>query len=207
MTRANSLTVGKRRKGVMTNTQSTPVCIETKFGKLYVAVATADPRSYHDTEWGNVTELRPELWVATDAEFDADPNAADHWTIRGRAHALHYHIIRDRNEWIRSHTPYAGGFRNDRRSPVEVRTKTWDLMWATLTEGLDVFAKAYPGWEELSRYMLHSSYEDRARRKAEDARREAAEHDKDAEGFKAAKDREEKRVPTSALALFPGWDA
>jgi hypothetical protein len=194
-------------RDIMTNTQSTPVSVDTKFGKLYLAVATADARNYHDMKRGNVTDLRPELWVATDAGFDADPSAADHWTIRGRAYAVHYHIIRDRNEWIRSHVPYAGGFRNDRRGQVEVRTKTWDLMWDALTEGLDAFAKAYPGWEELSRYMLHSSDEDRARRKAEEARREAVKHDEIADKHRIVRDKAGRLVPTSVLALFPGWTA
>lgn len=191
----------------MTNTQSTPVAVSTKLGKLYVAVATADPESYHETERGNVTNLRPELWVATDMEFDADPNAADHWTIRGRAYAVHYHIVRARGEWIRSHTPYAGGFRNDRKGQVEFRTKTWDLMWEALTEGLDAFAEAHPGWEELSLYMLHSANESSARGKAAEARREAAEHDKTADGYQEVKDKARKLVPASVLSLFPGWTA
>lgn len=185
------------------DTQSTPVIIDTKYGKLYVAVACADPHSYHDMERGNVTDLRGELWVATDAGFDADPNAADHWTIRGRAYAMHCHMVRDRNTWQRNHVPYGGGFRNDRGTSVEYSTKTWDLMWEATVTALDAFHEQNPGWENLSRYMLHESDESRARRKAEDARREAARYDDTAREHGALKGKVGATVPASLLALLP----
>ncbi len=188
----------------MTNTQSTPVAIETKFGTLYVAVACADERSYHDSERGDVTDLRGELWIATDPGFEADPNAAQHWTIRGRAYAVHYHVVRDRGQWHRSHVPYGGGFRNDRKSPVEFNTKTWDLMWEATVKALNTFHKQHSGWEEMSRYMLHESNESRARSKAEDARREAEGHDKAADGHKVLKAKAGRLLPPSLRALlFP----
>lgn len=187
----------------MTNTQSTPVVVDTTFGKLYIAVANADPRSYHDSDRGNVTDLRGELWIATDAGFDADPNAADHWTIRGRAYAVHYHVVKYRGEWLRSHTPYNGGFRNDRRGQVEFRTKTWEQMWDAVESALNAFDKQHPGWEDLSRFMLHQSDEGSARGKAADARREAGKHDETAEGHRAVKEAAGKSVPASLLALLP----
>lgn len=186
----------------MTNTQSTPVAVETEFGTLYVAVACADERSYHDSERGNVTDLRGELWIATDPGFEADPNAAQHWTIRGRAYALHYHVVRDRGAWHRSHTPYGGGFRNDRKNPVEFNSKTWDLMWEATLKALNAFSKEHPGWEELSRYMLHESDESRARSKAEDARREAAKHDEKAKEHRALKGKTGRRLSPALRALL-----
>jgi hypothetical protein len=185
-------------------TQSTPVAVETQFGTLYVAVACADPHSYHDSERGNVTDLRPELWVATDAGFEADPGAADHWTIRGRAYALHYQVIRERGEWHRNHAPYGGGFRNDRRGQVEFRTKTWDQMWAATIEGLNAFHQRTPGWEGLSVYMLHAADESGARGRAETARREAEQHDKTAAGHGALKDKAGAGMAPDLMALLNG---
>lgn len=183
-------------------TQSTPVAVETKFGSLYVAVACADPREYHEMGRGNVVDLRPELWVATDAGFEGDPNAADHWTIRGRAYALHYHVVRERGEWHRSHTPYNGGFRNDRRGQVEFRTKTWDQMWEATVEGLNTFHKRTPGWEGLSVYMLHAANERIEQDRAETARREAEQHDKTAAGHGALKDKAGAGMAPALMALL-----
>ncbi len=187
----------------MTNPQSTPIVIDTTFGKLYIAVANADPKSYNDSERGDVTDLRGELWIATDAGFDADPNADDHWTIRGRAYAVHYHVVKYRGEWLRSHTPYDGGFRNDRRGQVEFRTKTWEQMWEAVEGALNTFDRQHPGWEDLSRFMLHQSNEDGARGDAITARREAEQHDRTAEGHCARKETAGKLVPASLLALLP----
>lgn len=185
-------------------TQSKPVAVETTFGKLYVAVANADPHSYHAMGRGNVTDLRPELWVATDAEFEADPNAADYWTIRGRAYALYYQVIRWRGEWQRSHTPYNGGFRDDRRGQVKFQTKTWDQMWEAVVEGLDAFHRQTPGWEALSVYMLHAANESGEQGKAATARREAEGHDKEAAGHRALKDKTGAGVSPALLALLNG---
>lgn len=184
-------------------TQSTPVAVETQYGTLYLAVACADPHSYRDSERGNVTDLRPEIWVATDPGFEADPNAAQHWTIRGRAYAMHYHVVRDRGAWHRSHAPYGGGFRNDRKNPVEFNTKTWDLMWEATVKALDTFHRQNPGWEELSRYMLHAANESSARSRAKDARQAAERHDETADECRAEREREGKAIPASLLALIP----
>lgn len=185
-------------------TQSKPVPVETTFGKLYVAVANADPNSYHERGRGNVTDLRPELWVATDAEFKADPNAADHWTIRGRAYALYYHVVRWRGEWQRSHVPHDGGFRDDRRGQVKHQTKTWDQMWEATVQGLDAFHRQTPGWEALSIYMLHEANERGELGRALTARREAEGHDKEAAGHEALKRKAGVGVTPSLMALLNG---
>lgn len=185
-------------------TQTTPVQTETPYGTLYVAVAAADRRSYHDRERGNVTELRPEVWVASDPGFEADPGAEQHWTIRGRAYAVHYHVIfeeRPGGKWHRSHTPYGGGFRNDRRNPVEFGTKTFDLMWDAVTAALDDFAVRHPGWEDVSRYLLLSHDAASAESKAEDARREAAQHDAEAAGLRKQAGRFAASLPGSGIDL------
>lgn len=174
----------------MNNTPTTPVTVDTKYGKLYVSVAQADPHSYHDSERGNVTDLRPLVWIASDPGFEADPDAADHWTIRGRAYAVHYHVFfEDRTgieyangykgeRWHRdSYTPYRGGFRTDRRAPVEYSTKTYDLMWEAVTEALDAFAEQHPGWDRFSVYLLHAANARREYGKAAEARAEAAKRD------------------------------
>lgn len=182
-------------------TQSTPVTVETEFGILYVAVACADPYSYHDSARGNVTDLRPEVWVATDAGFEADPNAFDHWTIRGRAYAVHYQMVRDRGAWHFNHAPYAGGLRDDRRGQVKFQSKTWEMMREAVLKALDTFHRQHPGWEELSLYMLHKANEDSERGKAEAARREAEKHDGAADGHRALKDKAGARVPGAMMAL------
>lgn len=186
------------------NTQTSPVQVKTAYGTLYVAVAAADRHSYHDTERGNVTDLRPEVWVASDPEFTADPGAAEHWTIRGRAYGVHYHVIsemRSDGRWHRSHTPYAGGFRNDRRGPVEFRTKTFDLMWEAVTTALDEFAARYPAWEDVSRYLLLAGDAAAAESRAADARREAEKHDASAADSRARAERFANAAAKSGITL------
>ncbi len=184
-------------------TQSTPVVVETPYGALYVAVACADARSYHDTGRGNVTDLRGELWVATDPAFDADPDAAEHWTIRGRAYALHLHMVRDRDAWHQSHVPYGGGFRSDRGNVVDFNTKTRSVMEEALFKALDVFHRNNPGWEQLSRFMLHAANENSARGRAATAREEAAKYDETADGHRELMEGAGMLVPPSLLALAP----
>jgi hypothetical protein len=173
-------------------TPTTPVRLDTPLGPLYVAVDTATRHSYYDSERGDVTELRPELRVASDPEFTADPNHTDHWTIRKSAHGVHYVIFfedRTRFEGGRWHrdgyTPYQGGFVNNMRKPVGFMSKTWDLMWQTLTEALDRFDVDHPRWQDLSRYLLLRSEQTRHEARAADLRREAEEHDAKAIAFAA----------------------
>lgn len=170
-------------------TETTPVRLTTPYGPLYVAVMRADRYSYHDTERGNVTDLRPFLRIATDAAFSGDPKADDHWTIRGRSYAVHYEILfEDRTKiraypgyegerWHRNHTPHGGGFRNDVRNPIEFNAKTFTLMWDTVTKALDTFDATYPGWQDLSRYLLHEGESNAERFRADQARKEAKAHD------------------------------
>lgn len=186
-------------------TQTTPVQVETAYGTLYVAVAAADRHSYHDMERGDVVDLRPEVWVASDPEFTGDPGVDRHWTIRGRAYAVHYHVIsegRTDGRWHRSHTPYGGGFRNDRRGPVEFGTKTFDLMWDAVATALDSFAARHPKWEDVSRYLLLSHDAASAEGKAANARREAEEHDATAADFRAQAKRFAAVLPGSGIDLI-----
>lgn len=188
----------------MNATQTTPVQVETKYGTLYIAVASADPHSYHDTERGNVTDLRPEVWVASTPEFEANPRAEQHWTIRGRAYAVHYHVIREERgdgTWHRSHTPYNGGFRNDRGGSVEFRTATYDLMWDAVITALDAFAASHPGWEDVSRYLLFSRDAERAEYRAANARKEAEQHDADAATAREQAKRFKATVSASGIRL------
>lgn len=164
------------------NPETTPVTIDTPYGVLYVAVMDAMEDSFHDSERGNVTELRPRLRVASDPTFKADPDHADHWTIRRRAYALHHTVyLWDRRKhdgglWHRESSPYRGGFRNDRRDQVGFWTATYDLMDAALSTALDTFAAKHEGWEELSRYLLLKYKHDREVSQAESLWKEAGEH-------------------------------
>lgn len=185
-------------------TQTSPVLVETKYGTLYVAVASADRRSYRDMKRGDVTDLRPEVWVSTTPQFDADPGAEQHWTIRGRAYAVRCDVIfeeRTDGTWHRIRTPYAGGFRNDRRGEVEFGTKTFDLMWEAVVTALDAFAARHPGWEDVSRYLLFSGDAARAESRAADARKEAAKHDADAANARMQGERFAGVLPTSGIVL------
>lgn len=170
-------------------TPTTPVVVETKYGKLYIVVARAERDSYHDMERGSVTDLRPVVWAASDPAFTANPNAAEHWTIRGRAYAVHHHLFYGgrglvTQGWNRDSPPYAGGFRADHGGQVERTSKTFDLMWEATTTALDTFHADYPGWEELSRYLLLNGDGNSAHEAAEQARAEAVEQDKVAEEFR-----------------------
>lgn len=185
-------------------TQTTPVQVKTAYGALFIAVAAADRHSYHDMERGSVTDLRPELWVASDPEFEADPAAEQHWTIRGRSYGVHYHVIlEDRRDgrWHRHHAPYAGGFRNDRRGPVEFGTKTFDLMWDAVTTALDNFAASHPGWEDVSRYLLHANDARAAEFRAAEARKEAEQHEAAAAEHRARAERFAAAVKGGAISL------
>lgn len=170
---------------------TTPVTFTTPYGPLYIAVIAADRHSYHDTERGDVTDLRPHLRIASDPTFSGSPKADEHWTIRRRAYAVHYEIFfEDRTKikyaaadmvgerWHRSgYTPYGGGFRNDMRVPVEFRTKTFNLMWDAVSATLDTFDASHTGWQNLSRYLLHEQEAAAERHRADEARKEAKAHD------------------------------
>lgn len=195
------------------NTETTPITMTTPLGPLYLAVMCADRYSYHSMDRGNVTDLRPMVRVATDSTFDADPTHADHWTIRGRAYAVHYEIFfEDRTKieyangyqgerWHRERTPYAGGFRKDNGGHVPFGTATWDVMWKTLSDALDTFDANTPGWQDLSRYLLLRGDQHTEEHKAAELRREAAEHDTNAlnHGIEAA--RWADKVPPGLMLL------
>lgn len=197
------------------NTATTPVRIDTAHGPLHVAVAPAVRSTSYVEGTGNVTELRPRLRVATDPTFEADPNHADHWTIRGRAYAVHLVIVfRDlthltyvsgyRGErWHKDdHTPYRGGFRNDKRKQVEFRTPTWDLMWATMTTALEAFNTDHDGWMDLSRFLLMTADAEAEINEAEEARRTADKHDEKARAFAAEAQLYSAAVPDGVFALY-----
>jgi hypothetical protein len=200
-------------------TITTPVTFATLYGPLYIAVEQADPYSYHDTERGNVTDLRPMLRVASDPAFEADPDAADHWTIRGRAYAVHYKVFfEDRTHieyangyregrWHRDgYVPFGGGFRNDRRGPVDRHTKTFNLMWEETVRALDTFDVQTPGWMDLSRYLYHRGMQASEEGKAAALRAEAEGHD--ARALKAGSEAAKLAValPPAVLDLVPLTD-
>lgn len=189
-------------KDVM-KTHTTPVTVDTKLGKLYMAVATASEESHQETGRGRVTEIVPSLWVATDPEFETVP-AAEYWTIRGRAYGVHYHLSRKFGKWTRGTiTPYGGGFRNDRQGPVEFRTKTWEAMWDAVQEGADAFARMHPRWGELSTYLLHRSNTISAEERAEAARKQAKEADTEAERHRFLEIDTRNALPSALRDLVP----
>lgn len=166
------------------NPETVPVKIDTEHGPLYVAVMEAREDSFHDSERGNVTEVRPRVRVASDPTFEADPQADDHWTIRRRAYAVHQTFyLWDRTMhangdlWHKESSPYAGGYRNDRRGQVEFRTATWELMHMATVKALGEFAAQYKGWEELSRYLLVKHKHDREIYQVVDLRAQASKHE------------------------------
>lgn len=197
------------------NTETTPVCLTTPHGPLHIAVMRAERRSYHDSERGNVTELRPMLSVATDLTFEADPHHPDHWTIRGRAYAVHYEIFFEDltkieyaagfkgERWHRGgYTPYRGGFRNDKRHEVPYGTATFTAMWKATVAALDEFDAAHPGWMDLSRFLLLTGESDTAARKAAEARREAEKLDAQADALMNEANQHGSSVPPAVMALY-----
>ena len=168
------------------NPESTPHKVNTPYGVLYVAVMSVKEDSFHDSERGNVTELRPRIRVASDSAFEADPSGSDHWTIRGRAYAVHrtywFHDMShitytnggNAGRWHSEANPNHGGFRNSMRKPVEVRTPTRDLMEKAVENALDSFATAYPDWVKFSEYLYLTAKEDLARMRAVQAEKELA---------------------------------
>lgn len=157
------------------NPDSTPHRISTPYGALYLSIRRARQDHFHEEGRGDVTELVPRIRVASDASFEADPNATDHWTIRARAYAVHnvyyfkdlthveYSDGRRGDRWHAEDAPYRGGFRNDRRQPVDFRTATWDLMDKAVTAALDSFAADRPEWGRYSEYLYQRAQEETAR--------------------------------------------
>ena len=143
-----------------------PVEMTTAYGSLFVAVASAGRDTHYDKELRqNVSSFRPRLYVATDRTFEADPQADEYWVIRRRAYAVLRVFTKgtdvlNSEGWQMGDTPYGGGFRNQLRQPVEVRTSTYDLMDAAVLKALDEFAAAHPQWADLS---MHLRYRDEAR--------------------------------------------
>ncbi|MET9119900.1 hypothetical protein [Streptomyces sp. NPDC004528] len=170
------------------NSETTPVTVETRYGKLFVAVIPALEKKYHSTERGNVTDLYPRVRVASDPTFEANSGHVDHWTIRGRAYAVHQTVyfddLSDRewasgtnlDLWHSEASGYGEGFRNDRRGQVEFRTKTYDLMRQAVADALDVFSEEHQGWEDFSIYLLKARYRRNELDQAARLRREAEEH-------------------------------
>jgi hypothetical protein len=178
-------------------TETTPIKFTTLYGPLYIAIARANLHEYYRTGRGNVAELRPCLRVASDPAFEADPAAEDHWTIRGRAYAVHYKIYFEDftgveydngyqgERWHTDSAPYKGGFRNAKRDEVEFRTKTRDLMWEETVRALDTFDAQNPGWKNLSSYLYYLGQAASHESQAAGLRREAADHDTKALAFAA----------------------
>jgi hypothetical protein len=128
----------------------------------------------------DVTALRPRIRVATDPTFEADPAADDHFIIRGRAYAVHRSFYFQANHhtgdpWQMEDAPYRGGYRNDRRAPVEFSQKTWDVINAAVIAALDAFVADHPEWRHFSEYLYWDGKENAARAEARDLERQARE--------------------------------
>ena len=176
------------------NPESTPHKVDTPYGVLYIAVMRSEEHSFHDSERGNVTELRPRIRVASDSLFEADPSDADHWTIRGRAYAVHetyqfnaapttYRNGFTERHWRSGDTPYRGGFRNDKRRPVEIRTATYDLMEKAVTDALDSFAADHPDWAKFSEYLYWEGKKGSARMRVIQAQEECRKAETEVDAF------------------------
>ncbi|MFF9879983.1 hypothetical protein, partial [Staphylococcus pasteuri] len=150
-----------------------------------VVVASADAHSYHDRERGNVTDLRPMLWVSTDPEFGEDLMREASWTIRGRAYYVHYRLFyQDRSHlpgggrWHPDgYQPLRGKFRNDRGGLVDFQSKTWGLMWDAMVGAADTFTAGHSGWDGLSCHLYHRDNAEREDAAAANALQEAWEHE------------------------------
>ena len=198
----------------MTKTPTTPVAMHTRYGLLYVAVIEADRHSYRDTDRGDVTDIRPRVRVATDPTFDADPTHAHHWTIRGRAYAVHNtYYFQDLTHvkyspgsfgkrWHKESSPHRGGLRNDGGHQVPYGTTTFDQMTAAVVTALDAFADVHPGWTDLSRYLLHRSDAAMASFRAAEARKEADEHEETAAAHADAAHAVGASVPDSLIKMI-----
>ena len=196
------------------NTATTPVKFTTLHGPLYIAVMSADERSYHSMERGNVTELRPMVYVASDPTFEGDPAAEDHWTIRGRRYAIRREFFfEDRTHieyaaghqggrWHFEHGRYRQGYFNDLGNPIERSAKTYDVIEDEVTRWLDSFDATHPGWKNLSSYLHYRRQAAKHESKAADLRREAAEQESKALKFAADAATCAGGIPEPILALI-----
>ena len=195
-------------------TPTQPVAMETNFGTLHVVVAPADEHSYHDMKRGNVTEIRPVLWVSTDPEF-LDNFSEGGWKIRGRIYGVHMHLYyQDRShligadgtpmaEWHRSgYQPYGGEFRNDRGGKVEFHTKTYEQMWDAVLGALATFVGEYPDWEAVSRYLEWDGKVGRGLTMAEDLRRKANEYEAAAAADADRRDAERAAISDKMMGIL-----
>lgn len=189
-------------------TPTVPVPVETQYGTLYVVIASADAHSYHSMERGNVTDLRPMLWVSTDPEFGDDLTPEMSWTIRGRAYYVHYRLYYQDRSHLPGHwnpggyQPLRGKFRNDRGVSVDFKSKTWDLMWDTMLGAVDTFIAEHPGWDGLSRYLHHRDNTEGEEAAAARARQEAWEHEQRAIRHRERQIEAGSEVPWTVMDLI-----
>lgn len=165
-------------------TETTPVPVHTPLGTLYVAIRRAREDSWHETGKGNVTALRPRLFVSTAPEFEAEPSASEHWTIRGRRYGVqcvfYFHDtprFAHGDTWHKDNQAWSGdGYRDDHNGPIKFQSATWGAIDAAVRTGLDAFTAMHPRWAQLSEYLTHDSDAKSAASEAEQLRREATQH-------------------------------
>lgn len=189
-------------------TPTEPLKFDTAYGALYIAISPATEQRAHISGQGNVTEVLPRVHVATDPTFEADPAHTDHWTIRGRAYAVHqvYNFRTmapaDSSRWRLGSNPYGGGFRNDKGRPVEVRTATYDLMDKAVSDALDEFEAEYPQWVDLSVYLLLTGKRESALAEAARLRKEAEQREDEAFDLNAKASPMVPGMPNDLFALL-----
>jgi hypothetical protein len=171
----------KQRQEHDMKTETTPVPVDTPLGTLYVAIRRAREDSYHETGRGRVTVLRPRLFVSTAPEFEARPDASEHWVIRGRKYGVQkvfYTRDTPNNVWHHDNRDWSGdGYRDDRNGEVNFRTATHNAIDGAVTAGLDVFATLHPQWAQVSEYLEHHAEAESAASKALTLRHEANKHE------------------------------
>jgi len=161
-------------------TETTATEIETPLGTLYVAVRFAREDSWHDSEQGYVTEMRPRVFVSSSPDFEADTKAAEHWTIRGREYGVQAVFYfqpptpYNKNHWHADHKDWRGdGYLNDRGIKLDWSTATSKLIDETVRTALDTFAAEHPDWAELSKWLRLAAEENKLRADAIALRRQA----------------------------------
>lgn len=141
-----------------------PYEVETKAGKFYVQIASAERKTYTSLDGASVEEIRGRVRLSTDPEFEGDTKLG-HLAIRGRKYAIDHYLVKypkglgyrgeDDFKFLWSNEAQWGGpYYTEKGQQVSRNAKAWDTLYALEREALDQFATENPDWERESTLRL-----------------------------------------------------
>jgi hypothetical protein len=163
--------------------------VEIESGTLYIQILRAERKTYSGGFSGreDTEEIQGRVWLATDPQFEGDP-ALGFVKVRGRKYTIDYQVKKVRapkpeHTWTRE-SNYTGGYRNEKKQPVDYQAKAWDSLDGMLHEALDKFAAEHPEWVKESTRLLFESEVAKNVYKATELRKEADKHNAEAEKWR-----------------------